>query len=576
MYTKPVMVTIPNNDTIKSMSVSSQGNSISVLLGASGTFYFAGQNLNKVGGTFSGSISNRFTPIVWSNPTLPSKTIKQFYHDLGTVFVIFDDGELYAWGNNNGHQIDIANTTGYSNVTRINIGEPVAQVSSLISQSYNPYTYMTEYMITITALSTSGYVYSWGAASLGRDDMLGKSIPQKISNEQYKMLPKRVFVNNVMGTSTTNTPTPTTLATTTSTTTVPTTTLSPTTTVAATTTDTPTPTTSSPVTTASDTPTPTTGSTTTTLSPTTTNTVTSTAAVTTSAVTSTTSPTTSSTAATSTTSLTTSTTTPTTAITTTTLSPTTTGTVTSTAAVTSSAVTSTAGPTTSQSTPSTATPTTTTSVASCYDQVGGSACSGNGVCVGRDSCQCNVGVLGKQCDVVLQTTSSTFVAFDTTSNASSVINVDAANHIPGATGTANYTFASDGLQLSTTYGQSEIGKKGVCLKPSLIIANMQTFVIFNIPVTQPSGTAAEVWLIDATKQYTIHASIKQTTSGQVFGIESKSSSESTTTNLQTGVDYLLVLSIDQSGTIVTTQILTIVRRIVFISNSCSQWMLLVH
>jgi hypothetical protein len=538
-------------------------------LGASGTFYFAGQNFNKVGGTFNGTFTVNFTQIAWSNPTLPRKTIKQFYHDLGTVFIVFDDGELYAWGNNNLHQIDSTNTTGYSNVTRIDIGEPVAQISSLSSENFDFNTFLLTYSITITALSTNGYVYSWGSTDLGRDDMLGKSVPQKISNDQYKMLPKKSFINNI----TTNTPTPTTtLSATTDAPTssaVPTTTLPPVTTIVATSTDTPTPTTLSPE---SNTPTPTTVSTTTTSSPVTTGAAT----VTTSVVTSTTSPTTSSATPTSGS-----------VITTTTLSPVTTEAVTSTASVTTSAVTSTSGSVTTTSSPvvtsttavtstaiptTSATPTTTLSTASCYDQVGSSACNGNGVCVTHNNCQCNIGILGKQCDIVLQTTSSTFVAFDTTSNSSSIINIDAANQIPGATGTANYTFSSEGLLLSTTYGQSETGKKGVCLKPSLVIANMQTFVIFNIPVTQPSGTAVEVWLMDATKQYTIRASIKQTNNGQVFEIRSKSSFDSTNTNLQTGVDYLIVLSVDQSGSFVTTQILTIVSCIVIIlidlANGC--------
>jgi hypothetical protein len=115
----------------------------------------------------------------------------------------------------------------------------------------------------------------------------------------------------------------------------------------------------------------------------------------------------------------------------------------------------------------------------------------------------------------MEISSASYIVFDTSTNAS-VIDVDTSNQLPGSTGTVPYSFASEQIQLSTTFSSTETARKGMCLKPPVVIAGVQAFIAFTIPSSLQTGTAVEVWLTSADGKSQLSSAIKATSLGQLY------------------------------------------------------------
>jgi hypothetical protein len=206
-------------------------------------------------------------------------------------------------------------------------------------------------------------------------------------------------------------------------------------------------------------------------------------------------------------------------------------------------------------TPPTPTPTTQIqcfNVSSSNPQV----CSGNGACISKDNCQCNSPmIMGTKCEINMQTSSTTYVAFDTNSRQSS-INIDAANDLPDSSGPISYSFTSDNqLQLSSS--SSDTGRKGICLNPSILVAGLQTFVAFSFPTALPSGVASEIWLQDTSGDYLISSALQFVGGAQSLELTADSTT-SAILSLNANVNYMLLLSVSSFGSDMSTQIITLV------------------
>jgi tetrahydromethanopterin S-methyltransferase subunit F len=156
----------------------------------------------------------------------------------------------------------------------------------------------------------------------------------------------------------------------------------------------------------------------------------------------------------------------------------------------------------------------------------------------------------------MEVSSTSYIIFDTSTNAS-VIDIDSSNQLPGTSSVVPYSFSSDQIQLSAGFSATETNRKAMCLKPSIIVAGVQTFVAFNIP-TLPSGTAAEVWLSSADGQHHVSASIvSKSTSGQELKLSAGSATDMQAISLQVNVEYIMLIAIDTSGGFITAQVVTI-------------------
>jgi hypothetical protein len=183
-------------------------------------------------------------------------------------------------------------------------------------------------------------------------------------------------------------------------------------------------------------------------------------------------------------------------------------------------------------------------------------CSRNGVCISTDNCQCNSPkLIGSKCEINMQVQSSTYVVFDSSSRESS-INIDAANDLPGSSGPISYSFTSDN-QLQLTSSSSDTGLKGICLNPSLLVAGLQTFVAFSFPTALPSGVASEIWLQDATSDYRVSSALRFVGGLQSLDLTADSTT-STTVSLSANVNYILLLSVDEFGSDLSAQVITLV------------------
>jgi hypothetical protein len=212
-----------------------------------------------------------------------------------------------------------------------------------------------------------------------------------------------------------------------------------------------------------------------------------------------------------------------------------------------------------QNTTSTSAPTPTpTSQFHCFNISASDAqvCSGNGVCISTDNCQCNSPkLIGSKCEINMQVQSSTYVVFDSSSRESS-INIDAANDLPGSSGPISYSFTSDN-QLQLTSSSSDTGLKGICLNPSLLVAGLQTFVAFSFPTALPSGVASEIWLQDATSDYKVSSAFRFVGGSQSLDLTADSTT-STTVSLSANVNYILLLSVSEFGSDLSAQVITLV------------------
>jgi hypothetical protein len=173
-----------------------------------------------------------------------------------------------------------------------------------------------------------------------------------------------------------------------------------------------------------------------------------------------------------------------------------------------------------------------------------------------DNCQCkSPTIIGTKCDINMQTSSTSYVLFDTNSRQSS-INLDAANNLPDSSGPISYSFTSDNqLQLSSS--SSDTGRKGMCLNPSVLVAGLQTFVAFSFPTTLPSGVASEIWLQDINGDYRVSSALRFVGGSQSLDITADSVTSSTV-SLSANVNYILLLSVSSFGSDVSAQVVTLV------------------
>jgi DNA-binding beta-propeller fold protein YncE len=183
-------------------------------------------------------------------------------------------------------------------------------------------------------------------------------------------------------------------------------------------------------------------------------------------------------------------------------------------------------------------------------------CSGNGVCISTDNCQCNSpNTIGSRCEINMQASSTSYIVFDSSSRQSS-INIDAANNLPDSSGPISYSFTSDN-QMQLTSSSSDVGRKGICLNPSLLVAGLQTFVAFSFPTALPSGIAAEIWLQDISGDYQVSSALRFVDGTQAFELTADST-VSTTVSLSANVTYVLLLFVSEFGSDLSTQVITIV------------------
>jgi hypothetical protein len=156
----------------------------------------------------------------------------------------------------------------------------------------------------------------------------------------------------------------------------------------------------------------------------------------------------------------------------------------------------------------------------------------------------------------MEVSSTSYVVFDTSTNAS-VVDIDSSNQVPGTSAVVPYSFSSDQVQLSAGFSATETTRKAMCLKPSIIVAGVQTFVAFNIPAL-PSGTAAEVWLSSADGKHHVSASIvSKSSGGQQFLLTAGLDTDVLTISLQTNVEYVMLIAVDSSGGFITAQVVTV-------------------
>jgi hypothetical protein len=156
----------------------------------------------------------------------------------------------------------------------------------------------------------------------------------------------------------------------------------------------------------------------------------------------------------------------------------------------------------------------------------------------------------------MEISSSSYIIFDTSTNAS-VIDIDSSNQIPGTSAVVPYSFSINQIQIGAGFSATETARKAMCLKPSIIVAGVQTFVAFNI-LNLPSGTAAEVWLSSADGNYHVSASIiSKSTGGQELKLSAGSDTDTQTISLQVNVEYIMLIAVDSSGGFITAQVVTV-------------------
>jgi tetrahydromethanopterin S-methyltransferase subunit F len=156
----------------------------------------------------------------------------------------------------------------------------------------------------------------------------------------------------------------------------------------------------------------------------------------------------------------------------------------------------------------------------------------------------------------MEFSSTSYIVFDTSTNAS-VIDIDSTNQLPGTSSVVPYSFSNDQIQLSAGFSATETTRKAMCLKPSIIVAGVQTFIAFNVPAL-PSGTAAEVWLHSGDGKYQSSASIISKSNGnQEFKLSAGIDNDVQSIALQPGVEYIILIAVDSSGGFITAQVVTV-------------------
>jgi hypothetical protein len=156
----------------------------------------------------------------------------------------------------------------------------------------------------------------------------------------------------------------------------------------------------------------------------------------------------------------------------------------------------------------------------------------------------------------MEVSSASYIVFDTATNAS-VIDIDTSNQLPGTTGTVPYSFASEQMQLTTTFSSTETARKGMCLKPPVVMAGVQAFIAFTIPISLQTGTAVEVWLTSADGKSQVSSAIKATSSGQLYELVGGTEKDTQTLSLETNKQYVLLVSVDESCSYVVSQVITV-------------------
>jgi DNA-binding beta-propeller fold protein YncE len=212
-------------------------------------------------------------------------------------------------------------------------------------------------------------------------------------------------------------------------------------------------------------------------------------------------------------------------------------------------------PTTTITPTSTSTPTPTPHI-QCFNVSVSDAqvCSGNGVCISTDNCQCNSPrIIGLKCEINMQTSSTSYVVFDSSSRQNS-INIDSANDLPDSSGPISYSFTNDN-QLQLTYSSSDTGRKGICLNPSVLVAGLQTFVAFSFPTALPSGVAVEIWLQDTSGDISVSSALRFVGGSQSLEITADSSTSSTV-SLSSNTNYILLFSVSEFGSDLSSQVIT--------------------
>jgi alpha-tubulin suppressor-like RCC1 family protein len=608
-----VNVTVLSGKTVTKIA---SGGTTSFAITSDGLLYSWGYNGN--GQLGDGTKTNRVYPVaVNMTGVLSGKTISKVFCSAANTFVLTSDGMAFSWGSNTYGQLGDGtittqvypvsiNMTGLlsgKNITEIATGGVGSSILILTSEGLvygvgqNFYgqlgdgtkndstipvavvalsgkivTKIRSYGTFSMALTSNGEVYTWGYNSnyqLGDGTATDHSNPAVVNVGEDSVFSIAVGGINMI-VSTNNTPTPTTTLNPTDTPT-PTPTTTPTSTPTPTPTDTPIPTTT-PAPTPTDTPTstPTPSPTPTLHPPTSTPTPTPTD---TPIPTTTPAPTPTDTPTSTPTPSPTPTLTPTDTPTTTTLTPTpmASQTPTTNAPTPTSSITPTPTPTmphiptTTLSPASTLAPTPTpTTQIQCFNVSASDpqVCSGNGACLSKDNCQCNSPtIIGTQCEINMQTSSTTYVVFDANSLQSS-INIDAANNLPDSSGPVSYSFTSDNqLQLSSS--SSDTGRKGICLNPSILVAGLQTFVAFSFPTALPSGVASEIWLQDTNGDYQISSALEFVGGAPSLELTADSTT-STVLSLNANVNYILLLSVDSLGSDISAQIVTLVSHSYFI------------
>ncbi|MFV0484616.1 MAG: RCC1 domain-containing protein [Candidatus Saccharimonadales bacterium] len=187
--TIPTQISVPNNDKIKSVTVSSNWGISTYAISTTGNVYSFGSNFYQMlglGDAYAGQ-DQVTSPVKIT--TLADKEVKKINVGVESVAAILSSGDVYAWGNNSSGQLGIGQNdwSEYGTPTKTLINEPISQLISITDRTHQS---------TKLALSESGDLYIWGANANGIAGTLvtdwNISTPQKAAlpnNRKFSIIP---------------------------------------------------------------------------------------------------------------------------------------------------------------------------------------------------------------------------------------------------------------------------------------------------------------------------------------------------------------------------------------------------
>ncbi len=178
-----------------------------------------------------------------------------------------------------------------------------------------------------------------------------------------------------------------------------------------------------------------------------------------------------------------------------------------------------------------------------------SACSANGICAGADQCNCNDQFIGRQCEISVKGSATTFVSLDS-ATVQDVFDTGLIDTVPAASAALTVSIGratGASASLSASFAGTGFDRKAICLKPQMSISN-KTIFIASSAGNLPRGSALEYWLSGL-----ISVSIKQGfTTYQTFELSVGDRVNSANAALSLNTDYIVLIG--TSGLTMTAQL----------------------